>query len=192
MKCPNCQNKKIDVYEARGYTSKESPIKECDCGHVWRFIPLEGDKKRIDIIRQGKDVTGSDKKCHLPAKDGLSIIMSKRILLAEDEQTIREALTRLATVRGYEVTAVTNGVDLLRVVAAERFDVVITDLKMADLDGASAANIMKLQGDITPVIALTGVSEHNIHRVKDSFIKIFHKPIIVSKLFDYIDTLIEK
>ena len=54
MKCPNCQNRKIDVYEARGFTSKESPIKECECGHVWRLIPLEGDNKRIDIIRQGR------------------------------------------------------------------------------------------------------------------------------------------
>ncbi len=54
MKCPNCQNRKIDVYEARGFTSKESPIKECSCGHVWRLIPLDGDNKRIDVIRQGK------------------------------------------------------------------------------------------------------------------------------------------
>jgi uncharacterized Zn finger protein len=54
MKCPNCKNRKIDVYEARGYTSKESPIKECECGHVWRLIPLGGDKHRIDIIKQGK------------------------------------------------------------------------------------------------------------------------------------------
>lgn len=56
MKCPNCQNRKIDVFEARGFTSKESPIKECACGHVWRLIPLEGDNKRIDTIREGKDM----------------------------------------------------------------------------------------------------------------------------------------
>lgn len=55
MKCPNCQNRKIDVFEARGFTSKESPIKECVCGHVWRLILLDGDNKRIDTIRQGKN-----------------------------------------------------------------------------------------------------------------------------------------
>ena len=54
MKCPNCQNRNFDVYEARGFTSKESPIKECDCGHVWRLIPMGGDNKRIDTIRQGR------------------------------------------------------------------------------------------------------------------------------------------
>jgi uncharacterized Zn finger protein len=64
MKCPNCQNRKIDVYEARGFTSKESPIKECECGHVWRLIPLDGDEKRIDIIRQGANMTVSLHKQH--------------------------------------------------------------------------------------------------------------------------------
>ncbi|MDD2230193.1 MAG: DUF3797 domain-containing protein [Candidatus Cloacimonetes bacterium] len=58
MKCPNCRNRKIDVYDARGFTSKESPIKECECGHVWRLIPLEGEIKRIDVIRQGKACRG--------------------------------------------------------------------------------------------------------------------------------------
>jgi len=54
MKCPNCQNRKIDVYEARGFTSKESPIKECTCGHVWRLIPIDENSSRIDVIKQGK------------------------------------------------------------------------------------------------------------------------------------------
>jgi hypothetical protein len=57
MKCPNCQNRNFDVYEARGFTSKESPIKECDCGHVWRVIPLGVDNRRIDTIRQGSGET---------------------------------------------------------------------------------------------------------------------------------------
>jgi len=56
MKCPNCQNRKIDVYEARGFTSKESPIKECECGHVWRLILLGEGKQRIDVIKQGERI----------------------------------------------------------------------------------------------------------------------------------------
>jgi len=53
MKCPNCSNRKFDVYEARGFTAKQSPIKECECGEVWRLVP-DGDKMRVDVIRQGK------------------------------------------------------------------------------------------------------------------------------------------
>jgi DNA-binding response OmpR family regulator len=118
--------------------------------------------------------------------------MAKRILIAEDEQLAREALTKLAILQGYDVTAVTNGVDLLSVASVESFDVVITDLMMADLDGASAANIMKMQGNITPVIAITGISADDIHCVKDSFTRIYHKPVNVSELFEYVESLIGK
>jgi two-component system response regulator MprA len=116
--------------------------------------------------------------------------MPKRILIAEDEDTAREALAQLATMQGYDVTAVSNGVDLLSLAAKERFDVVITDLKMKDLDGVSAANIMKMQGDTTPFIALTGVSADDLQFLQDSFTKIFYKPVNISELFQYVDTLI--
>ena len=116
--------------------------------------------------------------------------MTKRILIAEDEATAREALAKLATIRGYDVTTVTNGVDLLSVAAKERFDVVITDLMMKDLGGASAAEIMKMQGDSPPVIALTGVSAHDVSIVQDSFTRIFYKPVNIRELFGYVETLI--
>jgi hypothetical protein len=69
MKCPNCQNRKIDVYEARGYTSRESPIKECECGHVWRLIPLGEGKHRLDIIKQGKKIDIPTINEHLSSKE---------------------------------------------------------------------------------------------------------------------------
>ena len=72
--------------------------------------------------------------------------MPKLILIAEDDEAARETLANLATTQGYVVTTVTNGVDLLSIAAKERFDVFITDLMMKDLDGAAAAEIMKMQG----------------------------------------------
>lgn len=115
--------------------------------------------------------------------------MSKRILIAEDEEVAREMLANLATMQGYDVTTVTNGVDLLAIAAKERFDVVITDLMMKELDGASAARIMKMQGHATPVIALTGISAHDILDIQESFTRIFYKPVNVKELFEYIETL---
>jgi DNA-binding response OmpR family regulator len=116
--------------------------------------------------------------------------MPKRILIAEDEEPAREALANLATMQGYDVTTVTNGVDLLSIAANERFDVVITDLMMKDLDGAAAAKIMKMQGSTTPVIALTGASAHDLRFVEDTFTRIFYKPVNIRALFEYVETLI--
>jgi two-component system response regulator MprA len=118
--------------------------------------------------------------------------MPKRILIADDDQTTRDVLTKLATLKGYDVTAVANGVDLVSVADVERFDVVITDLMMANMDGASATMFMKMQGNTTPVIALTGVPAHKMRRVQDSFSRIFHKPVNIKELFEYVESLIGK
>ena len=118
--------------------------------------------------------------------------MPKRILIAEDEPAARETMATFAKIHGYDIVAVDNGVDLLTIVSEERFDLVITDLMMADLDGASAAEIMKMQGNTTPVIALTGLSEEELSLVKDKFTKIFYKPCNFRELLDYVESLVGK
>jgi CheY-like chemotaxis protein len=118
--------------------------------------------------------------------------MPKRILIAEDNPAHREIFTTFAKRQGYDVVEVTDGIDLLTFVANERFDLIITDLNMANLDGASATEIMKMQGNTVPVIALTGCSSHELHLVKDKFTKIFHKPCDYGELFEYVESLIGK
>jgi uncharacterized Zn finger protein len=53
MKCPNCGNRtEIDLdMHSTGFSSDESPIKECGaCGLIWR-VKMEGDVTKIDIIK---------------------------------------------------------------------------------------------------------------------------------------------
>jgi two-component system capsular synthesis sensor histidine kinase RcsC len=118
--------------------------------------------------------------------------MPKRILIAEDNQANRELITIHAKNNGYEVVAVTDGIDLLTASANERFDLIITDLKMDSLDGASATEIMKMQGNTVPIIALTAFSPNEMHLVEDKFTKVFHKPANYKKLFEYVESLIGK
>jgi len=116
--------------------------------------------------------------------------MSKRILIAEDEPETRELLTSIAKIHGYDVKTVTDGVDLVAIAAVEKFDVIITDLMMPNLNGASAAEIMKMQGKKTPVIAMTALTLDDMSLVEDKFTKIYHKPCDVKELFEYVDSLI--
>lgn len=118
--------------------------------------------------------------------------MQKRILIAEDEIDARELLEYIATKKGYDVTTVNDGVDLLNIVAKEKFDVIITDLMMPYLNGASATKVLKMQGNTTPVIALTALSSHDLSLVQDCFTRIYQKPCNISELFEYIETLIGK
>jgi hemerythrin-like metal-binding protein len=116
----------------------------------------------------------------------------KRILIAEDQTATRGALIDLFARRGYDVEAVTNGVDLLNIATGKKFDVVITDLIMPSVDGASATEIMQQQGTATPVIALTGLSEADIGPAREKFTRIFHKPINLAELFNYVESLLGK
>jgi DNA-binding response OmpR family regulator len=116
--------------------------------------------------------------------------MPKRILIAEDDPRDREIITTFAKRHGYDVVVVTDGVDLLTTKANERFDLIITDLKMANLNGASASEIMKMDGNTVPIIALTAFSPTEIALVKDNFTKIYHKPCDYNELFEYVGSLL--
>jgi CheY-like chemotaxis protein len=118
--------------------------------------------------------------------------LQKRILIAEDHPESRELITIHARHQGYEVVAVTDGIDLLTTSSNERFDLIITDLKMDNLDGASATEVMKMQGNTTPVIALTGLNPQEMRLVQDKFTKIFYKPCNYKELFVYVESLIGK
>ena len=120
------------------------------------------------------------------------VIMIKRILIAEDDFSSREALTKLATSFGFDVVAVADGAELLSIANAWKFDLIITDLIMPELNGASVFEIMKLGGNNTPMIAVTGLSVHDIRFIKDKFVKIFYKPINAKKLLNTSKSLIQR
>ena len=62
-----------------------------------------------------------------------------RILLAEDDQVMREYLTRALERSGYDVTAVDRGTAALPLLETERFDLLLTDIVMPEMDGIELA-----------------------------------------------------
>ena len=62
-----------------------------------------------------------------------------RILLAEDDQVMREYLTRALERSGYAVTAVDRGTAAIPLLETERFDLLLTDIVMPEMDGIELA-----------------------------------------------------
>jgi excisionase family DNA binding protein len=81
-----------------------------------------------------------------------------RILVADDEEAIRELLARTLALAEYDVRTVGDGqsaIDLLRI---ERFQLLITDLRMPGVDGlAVIREARRLSADM-PVVIITGFS----------------------------------
>ena len=81
-----------------------------------------------------------------------------RILLAEDEQVMREYLSRALERSGYEVVAVDSGTAAAPLLEAERFDLLLTDIIMPEMDGIQLAQYCNMVSPTTDVIFITGFS----------------------------------
>ena len=62
-----------------------------------------------------------------------------RILLAEDDRVMREYLTRALERSGYSVAAVDRGTAAIPLLQEERFDLLLTDIVMPEMDGIELA-----------------------------------------------------
>jgi DNA-binding NtrC family response regulator len=80
----------------------------------------------------------------------------KRILLVDDEVDFTRSLSQVLMFRGYEVKAVDNGREALRVLGEGSFDAVVLDLKMPGMDGITTLEEIRQLGLFAQTIILTG------------------------------------
>ena len=88
--------------------------------------------------------------------------ISKRILMVDDSQTIRDMVAAFLVSLGYEVALAVNGIEALAVFLHRSFDLVLTDLEMPAMDGYILAGHIKRKSPGTPVILLTGSDRETV------------------------------
>lgn len=77
------------------------------------------------------------------------------LLLAEDDQSVREALERALKFEGYDVHAVADGAQCLESLTETEPDVIVLDVMMPSVDGLTACRRLREKGLRTPVLMLT-------------------------------------
>jgi len=82
--------------------------------------------------------------------------VDQRILLVDDEAGIRKVLGIALTDSGYAVTTAENGEDALAKFRQQRPPIVLTDIKMPDMDGIELLQHIKAESPDTEVIMFTG------------------------------------
>jgi two-component system cell cycle response regulator CpdR len=79
-----------------------------------------------------------------------------RILLAEDDDVMREYLARALERSGYSVTAVDRGTAAIPLLQTERFDLLLTDIVMPEMDGIELAQRASEMAADMRVMFITG------------------------------------
>lgn len=82
-----------------------------------------------------------------------------RILLAEDEKELSNALVVILKHNNYSVDAVYDGADALDYGMTENYDVIILDIMMPKKNGLEVLDKLRTQGVHTPILLLTAKSE---------------------------------
>ena len=78
-----------------------------------------------------------------------------RVLVAEDDQQVRESLVRVFEFEGYDVLAVNDGAQALGAFDEYQPDVLVTDVMMPMVDGLDVCRRLRARGDRTPILILT-------------------------------------
>ncbi|MGD9235424.1 MAG: response regulator, partial [Desulfobacterales bacterium] len=82
--------------------------------------------------------------------------MEKSILLVDDEQGIRKVLGIALSDMGYQVYTAENGAEALQIFEEKRPPIVLTDIKMPEMDGIELLRRIKERSPDTEVIMITG------------------------------------
>ena len=107
--------------------------------------------------------------------------MKGRVLVVDDERRQRDILQMILEAEGYETATAANGRSALAASASETFDVVLTDLKMPDVDGLQLLSALAARAAPPCVILMTA------HGSIDSAVEAMRRGA-----FDYLTKPLEK
>jgi signal transduction histidine kinase/ActR/RegA family two-component response regulator len=98
----------------------------------------------------------------IPAGAAAQGLKERRILLAEDDDDIREATAMLLQIHGAVVHAVCDGIEVVERASSELYHVILMDIRMPRLNGLAATRRLRDLGIRVPIIALTAdaVADH--------------------------------
>jgi len=116
------------------------------------------------------------------------------ILVIDDDETIRHLISAVLTDAGYNVSAVSNGEEALRKINEIPFEIVITDLKMQDMNGIEVLRKVKQVNAETDVIVITAYAslETALEAMRAGAYDYISKPFNPDEIIMIIDKIIKK
>ncbi|HNY11876.1 MAG TPA: ATP-binding protein, partial [Candidatus Wallbacteria bacterium] len=121
-----------------------------------------------------------------------------KVLIAEDEFVNQRLIASLIQLRGWECRIAGNGLETLRMLGQEHFDIVLMDIQMPEMDGFETTHAIremeKITGKKVIIIAVTAFAmrsdyERCMEAGMDDYIS---KPLQIDGFFDKLDTILAR
>jgi two-component system response regulator PilR (NtrC family) len=117
-----------------------------------------------------------------------------KILLVDDEEIVLKSISALLKGEGHETVACTSVPDALEARKAETFDLIITDIRMAPIDGMEFIRIIHAEDPDFPIIV---VSAYTSEKVMEEGYRLgcshyLAKPFRVQDVLDAVDSALAK
>jgi two-component system response regulator PilR (NtrC family) len=121
-------------------------------------------------------------------------MLNDKILVADDEQSMREFLDIMLKKEGYKVSLASNGEEVLKLTEKDIFDMVLMDIRMPKLDGISTLKKIKAISPETIVIMITAYASADtaIKAMKEGAYDYITKPFKVEEIKLIIKNALEK
>lgn len=120
--------------------------------------------------------------------------MITRILLVEDEENLLKTIKLNLEIEGHNVTTCNNGRDALKEFRSARFDLVILDVMLPEIDGYTICRTIRLENMLVPVLFLTAknTSSDKIAGLKIGADDYLTKPFNLEELLLRVQNLIRR
>jgi EAL domain-containing protein (putative c-di-GMP-specific phosphodiesterase class I) len=107
-----------------------------------------------------------------------------RVLLVDDEQAIARGLGRLLQAAGFAVTTANDGLEAVRSIETSAFDVIVSDIRMPNMDGLTLLRAIRALDLDVPVVFMTGSPslETAVQALEQGAFRYLMKPIDTQEL----------
>jgi len=106
-------------------------------------------------------------------------VTAKRILVVDDEPNVVKSCARMLELEGFEVKGVTGGAEAIALFKREGFDLVLTDLKMPEVDGLEVLTAIMKHNPNAAVVIVTayGTKENVVEALRLGAREFLEKPL---------------
>jgi len=121
-------------------------------------------------------------------------MLKDKILVADDEKSMREFLDIMLKKEGYKVTLASNGEEVMKLIEKDIFDLALVDIRMPRQDGISALKRIKSISPETVVIMMTAYASADtaIKAMKEGAYDYITKPFKIDEIKLIIQNALEK